>query len=377
MQNKIFKEYSKFVSNKPWTILIVSLIITAIMLYGFMNLKTVNMNYEDMLPEENEVINSFKIISEEFGGENSITIVIELDNLIINSDEPLDIRDPRVISYIDKLSQQLIYVKDVTSVSSVSELIKTSNNNYIPNTQNEIIEILNKPALSYQVSSFVSKDNSMSLINVKLSEDSDDHSEEIEQEISLILDHSNKPAGISVTGTGDILKDPQIEKIITDDMSKTSLVAIIGIIFILLIIFRSFKYGFLPLTSIIFGVLWAMGFLGLIGLGLNTMTSGTISMIMGIGIDFGIQIIVRFKHEFKTADKRKAMEKTMNAVLGPIGITTLAAIIGFRAMSWGELTMMAEMGNIMSLGVIFCMFAAITVVPSLVILVERDKPKKQ
>jgi uncharacterized protein len=375
MQNKVFKKYAHFVSNNPWTVLIIALIATVFMVYGLNNLKTVSMNYENILPKDNAVINSFNIISEEFGGENSITVVVEIDNSYVGSDEPLDIRDPRVINYLDKLTQELAYTKDVTSVSSISKIIKASNEEHIPNSLNEMTELLDKPALSYQVSSFISKDNSMSLISLKLSEDSDHHAEEIEREINLILDNSNKPAGISVSVTGDLLKDPQIMRIIEKDMSKTSIVSMIGIIFILLFMFRSLKDGFLPLTSIIFGVTWALGLLGLIGLGLNTMTSGTISMIMGIGIDFGIQIISRFKQEFKTLDKKAAMEKTMNAILGPICITTMAALIGFKAMSWGQLTMMAEMGNIMGLGVFFCMLAAITVVPSLILLVERDKPK--
>jgi len=370
----IIPKYSHFISNNAVTVLTISLIVSVLMIYGAMNVKTLSMDYQEMLPEDNQVVNSFKVISEEFGGENSATIVIEIDDSVSLSNEPVDIRDPRVIKYIDKLSNELKYVKDVTTISSIAEPIKKSNDGYLPNTLNEMTVVLDNPALSYSKNSLVSKDNSISLITLRFSEDSDDHSKEIEKEVEKIIENSNKPAGISVTATGDILKDPKVMRIIEEDMSKTSIVSLIGIIFILLFMFRSIKYGFLPLTSIIFGVLWTMGFLGLAGLGLNTMTSGTISMIMGIGIDFGIQIIVRFKQEFKTLDKKSAMEKTMNAVMGPIWITTIAAIIGFQAMSLGELTLMADMGNIMSFGVFFCMFAAITVVPSLIVIIEKDKP---
>ncbi|MFA5259271.1 MAG: efflux RND transporter permease subunit [Candidatus Pacearchaeota archaeon] len=375
-KNKLINKYARFISNKPAMVLIISLVITAFMIYGMINLKTVNMDYEEMLPQDNPVVNSFKVISEEFGGENSAIIVIEIEDSEPNSNEPVDVRDPRVINYLDKLSNELRYVRDVTAVSSIAEPIKKLNEGHIPNTLNEIIVTLDNPTISYQKNSLVSKDSSMSLITVKFSEDSTDHAKEIEKEVEKIIENSNKPAGISVQATGDVLKDPKIMRIIGEDMSKTSIVSLAGIILVLLLMFRSIKYGFLPLTAIIFGVLWAMGFLGLIGGGLNTMTSGTISMIMGVGIDFGIQIIVRFRQEFKTLDKRSAMEKTMNAVIGPILITTLAALIGFQAMSLGELTLMADMGNIMSLGVFFCMFAAITVVPSLIVIIEKDKANK-
>ena len=110
-------------------------------------------------------------------------------------------------------------------------------------------------------------------------------------------------------------------------------------------------------------------------MGINVATSGVISMIMGIGIDFGIQIITRFKQELKNNEKREAMRITINGIFMPMFITTLAALIGFRAMSLGQLKLMGEMGTIMSLGVAFCMLAAITIVPSILVLFTKEKKK--
>ena len=127
--------------------------------------------------------------------------------------------------------------------------------------------------------------------------------------------------------------------------------------------------------TILFGVIWALGFTSLIGMGISPVTSGVISMIMGIGIDFGIQVINRFKQEMIEYDKKEAMRRTINGVFMPMLTTTLAALIGFRAMSLGELKMMGEMGTIMSFGVAFCMLAAITIVPSLLVLFTKEQKK--
>jgi len=45
-------------------------------------------------------------------------------------------------------------------------------------------------------------------------------------------------------------------------------------------------------------------------------------------------------------------------------------------MSFRDLKIMGEMGTIMSLGVAFCMLVAITIVPSILVLSEKDKIKK-
>ncbi|CAG1005247.1 hypothetical protein METP1_03224 [Methanosarcinales archaeon] len=47
----------------------------------------------------------------------------------------------------------------------------------------------------------------------------------------------------------------------------------------ILLLFGSAKYGFTPLTTIVFGSLWALGFTGLMGMKLSSTTS--LSMIMG------------------------------------------------------------------------------------------------
>ena len=103
--------------------------------------------------------------------------------------------------------------------------------------------------------------------------------------------------------------------------------------------------------------------------------SGGISMIMGIGIDFGIQVVNRFKQERKKHKIEKAMKITFSNVFMPMLITTLAALIGFRAMSLGQLTLLADLGNMMSFGVLFSFIAAITVIPSVLVINERLKIK--
>jgi len=51
------------------------------------------------------------------------------------------------------------------------------------------------------------------------------------------------------------------------------------------------------MTTIIFGTLWGNGYVGFIGMGMSSQTSGVLSMIMGIGIDFGIQVVTRYRFE--------------------------------------------------------------------------------
>ena len=60
----------------------------------------------------------------------------------------------------------------------------------------------------------------------------------------------------------------------------------------------------------------------------------------------------------------------------PMLTTTLAALVGFKAMSLGELTMMGELGTIMSYGIAASFLAAITIIPAILVVGERLSNKK-
>ncbi|MGB2842849.1 MAG: MMPL family transporter [Halobacteriota archaeon] len=55
----------------------------------------------------------------------------------------------------------------------------------------------------------------------------------------------------------------------------------------------------------------------------------------------------------------------------PMCITTLVAVIGFKCLAFGKLPVMEDMGTMMATGVVFCMVAALTVVPAILVLFEK------
>ena len=208
----------------------------------------------------------------------------------------------------------------------------------------------------------------MALVKIRTTDDVDRSA--LETEFVKIIAQVPKPAGISTDVGGAILEQQVVMRAIQPDMAKTSMYSFIGILIIVLLLFRSVRYGLTPLTTIIFGSIWTMGYVGLIGMGLSSATSGVLSMIMGIGIDFGIQLVTRYRFELPGKPHVEAMEVSLNNVIIPMTTTTLAALIGFQAMQLGKLSFLKDMGVIMSYGVMASMFAAITIVPAIVLLID-------
>lgn len=366
MINRLIEKYSRFVTIRPFIVLMAVIVISAFAIMMAGAIRVENTEQRDFLPKDVEVMNTLFKIEDEFGSTNMVFLVVEIDPQHTGSDEVQDVRDPVVIKYMDRLSQLALHTEDVIDVSSPASLLKSLNSGRLPQSLREIQDITGKNGLFDR---YFSKDYTMSLVRIQTTDDVDLNN--LEEELSKILKEVPVPPGINAQLGGSVLEGQVMSKSIGPDMAKTATYSLVGILMVILIVFRSVKYGFIPITTIVFGSLWAMGYVGLIGMGLTSQTSGVLSMIMGIGIDFGIQVVTRYRLELPGRSSQEAMTISLNNVIVPMSTTTLAALIGFQAMSLGKLTFLAEMGTIMAYGVVASMFAAITVVPALIVIIDN------
>lgn len=364
---KLIELYSRFISKYPLFIIFLVLLFSFFMFIQFDNLRFENQNNNDMLPVGNEVMDEFEYISDQFFDTNTITIFIEIDPRLNNSTEPRDIRDNDIYNYAQKLTVQSEKLEGVRSVESISKELKEMNDGYIPKSSN----ILNNYSESFE--KYISEDYSS--IRIILNLDENVKGENLYDELINIIRFTDNPSGLNVELSGQVIEDIVMESTFGPDMAKTGNIALLGIFIVIIFIFRSLKYGLIPLTTILFGNLWAFGLLGLFQRPITSVMTGVSSMIMGIGIDFGIQVVTRFRYELKEHKPNESVVRTMSNVMTPMLITTLAAVIGFRAMSLGNLTMMEDIGVMMSFGVLSSMLAAITVVPTLLLLFEKKNKK--
>ena len=368
------EKYAKFVSHHAIIVLAIFLLFTLFTGYQATLMGEAAENYGDWLPEDIEVIETFKLVSDQFAGSFvTSTIVVETAPMYSKSDEIRDVRDPEVLRYVDLLAERSKLVYGVVSAESAADVIKEANGGRIPSSLRSVKSLLRNNEMAEQrISNYISDDYSLTVVRLNML--ADVNAEEVVEELREVI-NIDKPQGVSVDITGDPVIDAVMIELSQSTMKKTSLVSFALIILILIIVFASVKYGLIPLLAIVFGVIWASGMLVLAGFEITPSTSGVMAMIMGIGIDFGIQVTKRFRYELRTYEREEAMVNTLCNVLYPMTITTVAAVVGFKCLSLGQLPMMADMGTMMATGVVFCMLAALTVVPAVLVLLERRRRK--
>jgi len=115
-----------------------------------------------------------------------------------------------------------------------------------------------------------------------------------------------------------------IAKIGQDEMHSvgiyTQLLSLVALIIIYLLLAKSFSGKGLPLLALaplLIGVLWALGALKIIYGSLNIMTAMMMLVLIGLGIDFSIHLVTRFREEMAGGS---GMEGSLKVMLGRSGV---------------------------------------------------------
>lgn len=366
------EKYARFVSHHALIVLAISLAFSLFMGYQASLIQTTGTSQRKWMPSNVEVVNTYDLIADQFTGSfSSATIVVEVEPRYSGSNEIRDVRDPEVLRYVDALAGRAKLVYGVLSAESAADVIKRANGGRIPSSLRSVKSLLERnEVLKQQMGQYISADNTMSVVRLRLLEDADEV--KVVEGLREVI-KGDKPPGVEVELAGDPVSMVTMRELAKETMGVTSLVSFALIILILIAVFASVKYGLTPLLTIVFGLIWANGTLVLLGFKVTPQTSGVMAMIMGIGIDFGIQVTKRFRYELRTQEKWDAMVNTIKNVFYPMMITTLAAVIGFECLSLGQLPVMKDMGTMMAVGVILCAVAALTVVPAVLVLLERKR----
>ena len=365
MKESVIEKYSRIISERPFTVLAAMVLLTVFMAAGASSVETVEQNQADLLPDSIDSVGAFDVIGAEFGqssGGTTYTILFETEPFYANSTEVRDVRDPEFLTYLETVSGDLSSMRDVVTVSSAADLIEQ------PVTKREVTMQLQE---SRQSSQFISEDYSFTIMRVSATDLSPDEQENLADRIRTSVRTNERPSGIDVSYTGTPFIDQAFQQQTQSTMSQTSAISLIGVLVVVIILFRSLAYGLSSLSALIFGIITGFGLYGWLGLNMSPATSGAVSMGMGIAIDFGIQTVSRYREEREAMNIKDAISETISGVLNPMTIALVAALIGFSSLSLGRITFLSDMGTMLTLTTVSAYIGALTIIPALLVIYDR------
>lgn len=176
---------------------------------------------------------------------------------------------------------------------------------------------------------------------------------------------ASKPDWI-LTGKAILFKE-----IKTSIINGTILASILGLLLNLIVIYWYFKKPFhvlMVMLPVVLGFPLTLGIMGYINAPLNFINVGTIALIFGFGVDYGIYLMQAYLKEEKK-DIGNALQITgKNIMMG--AATTIA---GCGSLVTAKFIGIATIGLALSIGAISCAFIALVVLPTLLYIINAKK----
>ncbi len=186
---------------------------------------------------------------------------------------------------------------------------------------------------------------------------------------------SSLPNGLLGYVTGQAGFGRDYLKAIQDGTDRTTLVTIVLVVIVLLLIYRAPLAALVPLATIGLAYLVARGSLATLaqhGLQLSSVIdSFIVVLVFGVGTDYTIFLISRFREELAKAPLREATSTTISRIGAVITASAATVIVGLSAMVVARFTMIQTTGPALALTIFITLLAGLTLTPSLLTIFGR------
>ncbi len=175
---------------------------------------------------------------------------------------------------------------------------------------------------------------------------------------------------VGLTGEDVISSDEMVTT--QSDVETASKIALTGVALLFIIAYRGVVKPLLAVFCLLLGLSWTMGFTTLTIGHLNILSVVFTTILIGLGIDFGIHILERFKEERQQDNEiLPALQKTLQGTGKGNFSGAITTAMAFGAMVLTDFIGIVELGWIAGWGILFCMVAMLLVLPALVTLEEK------
>ena len=306
-----------------------------------------------------------------------------------------------VVSPVDIIATSILYSLDPTTMAMLNitpeptydNLIKVMEITSTENLKTAIFGIMNSPYTPEQlrtiVERFMTNDfNSTSMTpsaqgmmifysfnKEYIGDDRNITALALEQSMQSKIVEQEGQAGIYVMGTALISDD--INTAANESIEILFPIALASIVIILIIIYRELGDTFVGLLGLVLAIIWMYGFGTMMGYSFNPMTMIVPILILGLGIDYSIHLIMRYREERMEG---KSIEKGVSNTIIYVGeallLATITTMIAFLSNMTSTMQPIAEFGILAAVGILSSFIAMILLIPAVKVLRDRKKEAK-
>jgi predicted RND superfamily exporter protein len=178
--------------------------------------------------------------------------------------------------------------------------------------------------------------------------------------------------GVRVQVAGIPLLAAGLERATHDELLRLAPVAIGAMLLLLLLVLWRRRAAVLPLILALAGTTVALGLSGPLGLGMTLGTVAALPVVLGLGLDFGVQLQARYWVERAAGGPREAAASAALRGVGPtLGLAAVAMSVGFLALVAGPVPLLHRLGAVLALGTLANLGIILVAGPLLLSMIDR------
>lgn len=353
--------------------------------------------------EDHPVRVADELINEHFAGTNSFQIMVEG----VKNDQ---MKDPRILTDLDGLKQAALELPHVGDARSLADFVKRFNKvlhgddeayNVVPAEQvvvdyvdyeeqnGEWIEVTKYDTVSGQdlvaqyltlyemsskpedMASIVDYNYRSSLMTIFLNTDEQSKLRAINDKLEIYIAKNFENTDTAVTGMARLV-------LVVDDLIVSGQILSITVSLILVWLITSFMFkspviGLFNTIPLFFAMLLNFTVMGLSGISINMVTMMTSSIAIGVGVDYAIHFMYRYRRMLsRSGNYEHAVTTSMEDSGVAIAFNSLVVAAGFAVIGLSEFVTVSNLGILISLTMITSAFGALTVMP---LVFVNFKPK--
>ena len=368
LTNYFLKPINALLIKRPKTILTIWMVLIAISIVGMSSIKR-SVDIQEYFKKNNPTRLAENIMIEKFGGTKPIFVHFKGN-----------MQSPKVLKTMIQTSEYMEKSPDVYTSMSIAKLIAEINLNItnkrgIPNKSDQIEQLWFLLEGNEVLNRFVNEDLTEGIIISKFkSPDNESKKEFAKYMRAFIATNSSEDCEIEITGMPFV--DITMDQSLINSQIGSILIAILFVIILVGIILRSWISGLYASIPIIATIMLLFGFMGLTGISLNIATVLVASVALGIGIDYSIHIISHFNESYKKSqDLYASIQESILISGNAIIINVISVSAGFLILVFSEMVPLQYFGLLIALSMVSSCLGALTLLPSILILMNRNKSK--
>jgi hydrophobe/amphiphile efflux-3 (HAE3) family protein len=210
------------------------------------------------------------------------------------------------------------------------------------------------------------------LVRLKGNTDIADQGTAADEIKSVLAKHPLEHFDEVAAGTPTLLQE--INDYLQGGMATLGGLAVLAMVVLLLLVFRA-RWRLLSLGAVLVGSIWAFGLAGHLGIPLTLVTISGFPILLGLGVDFAVQMHSRFEEEVAAGRPvEEAVARSVQHMGPPLLVAMVAAVAGLLALEVSRVPMIRDFGLLLAIGMVALVAAALTIVPFALVGRELRSP---